>query len=207
MDEHPQLTQLLNRLRSGDAEAQRAFEDEVYQRLRKIASGAMRRERSNHTLQPTALVHEFMAHLYENEPPAWADREHFYNAAARKMRLLLVDHARKHKSAKHGSGAIGLELKEGHAIQWDNPEHVLALEEAMTKLEQRFPKESRVMELSAYAGLEDDEIVELTGTSRATVQRMKRFSRAFLAKHLLGAPDPKLFKKAAPDRPPDNSQK
>jgi RNA polymerase sigma-70 factor, ECF subfamily len=180
------LTQLLNRLGNMDPEAERAFEKEVYGRLKRIAASAMRDEKAGHTLQPTALVGEFMAQLFDKTLPAWESRMHFYKVAAIKMRTLLVDHARKKRAAKRGEGKKTVLLEDFHALNWQDPDHVLAYEEAMAQLEHHYPDVGEILSLSVMAGLSDDEIADGMKISRATLQRRKKLGRAFLAKRMIG---------------------
>lgn len=182
-----QLTVYLNKMHQGDPEAQRLFEQEVYDRLRRMAAKAMSGESAN-TLQPTALVHEFMMGLLEKSRVNWESRGHFYKTAAISMRHLLVDAARRKKAAKHGGGNLVPLLDNLNSLVWEDPDHVLAFEQAMSELEARFPEEAEVLTLTQFTELDDSELAEILDCSRATIQRRKKLARNFLAKRLLNAP-------------------
>jgi len=186
-DSNQELTHYLNRLKAGDPDAQRLFSEEVYDRLRRIAAKAMSGE-GGQTLQPTALVHEFMLGVLEKDQATWESRGHFYKTAAISMRHLLVDSARRKRAVRHGGGNLVPIVDDLNSISWEDPDHILAFEEAMIELEKRFPEEAEVLSLAQFAGLEDAQIGEMLDCSRATVQRRKQLARSFLAKRLLHAP-------------------
>jgi len=187
-DSNEQLTVYLNKISQGDPEAHRLFEQEIYDRLRRIAAKAMSGESAN-TLQPTALVHEFMVGLLERSSVNWESRGHFYKTAAISMRHLLVDAARRKRAAKHGGGNLVPLIDNLSSLVWDDPDHVLAFEQAMSKLEARFPEEAEILTLTQFTDLDDEELAKILGCSRATIQRRKKLARSFLAKFLLNSPE------------------
>lgn len=176
------LTQLLIRWRSGDDAALDELMPLVYGELRRLARAKMRGERRDHTLQPTALVHEAFARLV-NLGIDWKDRAHFLSMAARLMRQVLVDHARGHRALKRGRGALRVSLRDADAVVEACPE-LLDLDEALDRLRQHDPRASRVVELHYFGGLRYREIAEVLGLSEATVDRDMRFSRAWLLRQL-----------------------
>ena len=178
------ITRLLNRWTDGDPTA---FEDLlplVYDILRKLADHYMRRERPNHTLQPTALVHEAYLRLSGDES-GFNSRVHFYGAAAQVMRRILVDHARERRAGKRGGAFEVLALQEQvdgaiGGVSFD----ILALDEALDRLGRIAPVKVQVVELRYFGGLSIDETAAFLGISSATVKRHWSFARAWLYRAL-----------------------
>ena len=169
-------TALLSRVRAGDRDALERLFTLVYDELRRLAEGQLRREAVGHTLQPTALVHEVFLRFADAEVPA-ADRRHFIGIAARAMRQVLVDHARKHVAAKRGGGRVRTTLAgEELALELD-PVEMLDLDRALESLDER---QRRVVELRFFAGLEEREIGEVLGVTERTVRRDWVKARAWL---------------------------
>ena len=176
------VTQLLLRWREGEEEALEELMPLVYEELRRLARLKMRDERRDHTLQPTALVHEAFERLVDLRLE-WQDRAHFLSMAARLMRRILVDHARAHRAAKRGQGAVKVSLHEGDAAAEPCFE-ILGLNEALERLQQQDARPSRVIELHYFGGLSYREIAEALRLSEATVDRDMRFARAWLLREL-----------------------
>jgi RNA polymerase sigma factor (TIGR02999 family) len=175
------VTALLEQARGGDVGAYDRLLPLLYAELRTVAQRYMRRERPDHTLQPTALVHEAFLRLVGGSPGAFEDRGHFLRAAAQAMRRVLVDHARARNASKRG-GALRVTFDEGAAAE--QPVDILVLDDALDRLAAAEPRWARVVELRFFAGLEVPEVAEVLGTSTATVKRDWRFARAWLAREL-----------------------
>lgn len=174
------ITVLLQRVAAGDPRADAELLPLIYDELRRIAAHHLARERAGHTLSPTALVHEAWMRLAGDASFAPEDRRQFYAVAARRMRQVLVDHARQRDSAKRGGGQSPVTLDgladERGAVSVD----VLALDQALEQLDALDPRKTRVVELRYFAGLEMAEIADVLGISRATAQRDWDVARAFL---------------------------
>lgn len=156
----------------------------VYRELRDLAAAYMRRERSDHTLQPTALVHEAWMRLAEQRPPQWKDRMHFFGVAALIMRQVLVDFARRHRSHKRGSGRqIQLDSRLPLAASAAAADF-LALNGAIEKLQAWDARKARVIELRYFGGLKRDEIAETLSLTLPTVKRDLSVAEAFLRREL-----------------------
>lgn len=160
----------------------------VYDQLKAIAGARMRGERTGHTLQATALVHEAYLKLVGDREVSWQNRAHFFAAAAEAMRRILIDHARKRKSEKRGGGAARVPITVVDLAAESDPDQILALEEAMTRLQGEDPRAAQIVNLRFFAGLSVDETTEATGLSRRTVMREWAFARARLFELLEGGP-------------------
>jgi RNA polymerase sigma factor (TIGR02999 family) len=163
---------------------------EVYAELRRLAQALTAPLRPGQTLQPTALVHEAYLRLVRNEDPGWEGRRHFFGAAARAMREILIEQARRKDSRKRGGGARRLELSEGLALIEPPADDLLALDEAIGQLQAEKPHLAEVVQLRYYAGLSVEETADVVGRSVSTVVREWRFARAWLAGRLGEAPSP-----------------
>ncbi len=148
--------------------------------LRRLARSYLDRESSNHTLQPTALVNELYLRLVGRRSMTWQNRAHFFAFAARTMRRILVDHARARKTAKRGSNVCLVALDEARERSAAPDVEVLALHEALKSLAAMDERQSRIVELRTFAGLNLDETAEVLGVSRATVSREWASARAWL---------------------------
>jgi RNA polymerase sigma factor (TIGR02999 family) len=180
MDTHS-LTLLLDRIRQGDEEAESRLIDLVYPELRRIARLHMRKEAAGHTLQPTALVHEVYLRIFGAAPVRVLDRAHFFALAARQMRRILVDHARARQAAKRGGDAVKLPIDAGAADPASaGTEDVIAVDEAIEKLEQLDPRAAKIIELRFFAGLTEKETAQVMGVSLSTLRADWRFARAWL---------------------------
>jgi RNA polymerase sigma factor (TIGR02999 family) len=182
-----EVTRVLRRLHEGDREAVRALIPLVYDELRTIAAAALVRERTGHTLQPTALVHEACMRLLGDEPGPWHDRRHFYRAAATVMRYILVNHARDRKRLKRGGGRQRLPLDDAMAVYEDRAIDLLALDEALVRLESVNARSVEVIELRFFAGLTIEETANVLGVSRRTVEVDWSHARAWLLREMTPA--------------------
>jgi RNA polymerase sigma-70 factor, ECF subfamily len=189
------VTRLLGAIREGDRSALERLIPVVYDELRDLAAHYIRRERSDHTLQPTALVHEAYMRLaghVEHHGADWRDRAHFFGVAARVMRQVLVDYARAHQAAKRGSGQARVTLSEGVRLVDDETVDLLALEVALTRLAALDADQARLVELRFFAGLTVEETAEVVGRSATSVKREWRAARAWLHRELSTSQTPPL---------------
>jgi RNA polymerase sigma-70 factor, ECF subfamily len=179
------LTALLARWQAGEADARDRAADVVYPELRRIAVAYLRRERADHTLQPTALVHEAFLRMAETGQLQFADRHRFFAFAAQLMRNVLVDHARAAVAEKRGGGAFTVSL-EGLDAGTDHlaAARLLDLHDALEKLAAHDARKARVIELRYFGGLTLEETAEMVGISVATAHREQRFAQAWLSKAL-----------------------
>ena len=183
----PDVTQLLGQWSGGDRAALDAMIPLVYDELRRIAHRHMAQERAGHTIQATALVNEVYLKMQNERGSAWKNRAQFFAVAAQMMRRILVDHARQHASAKRGGGAQQVTLDDAMLVSKDNANEMLAIDEALQKLEQLDQRKSRVAVMRFFAGLTVEETAEALAVSIETVARDWRFARAWL-RNELGAP-------------------
>jgi RNA polymerase sigma factor (TIGR02999 family) len=158
----------------------------IYKELRKIASARMKLERGNHTLQPTALVHEAYLRLADQPDSIWKDRSRILGLAAHAMRHILVDHARAHAAGKRGAGAVQVTLDEGVASSNESQVDILAVDEALTRLAEFDPRQAKVLEMHFFAGLTFEEIAVELGISARTIKRDWTMARAWLHGQLAG---------------------
>jgi RNA polymerase sigma factor (TIGR02999 family) len=178
------VTALLRDWRRGDEAALDRLMPLVYDELRQLAGSYLRRERAGHTLQSTALVNEAYVRLVERAAADWQSRAHFFGVAAQLMRQILVDYARTRRAAKRGSGEEKLALDEALDVPQRRPVDLLALDDALKDLERFDPRQSRIVELRYFAGLEIDETAEVLGLSAATVKREWSVAKAWLYRQL-----------------------
>jgi RNA polymerase sigma factor (TIGR02999 family) len=177
------VTRLLRKWQSGDAAALDEVTRLVYQELRRLAAAYMRRERADHTLQPTALVAEAYVRLC-GSAPSFDNRAHFLVIAARSMRRVLVDHARRHAAAKRGEAAIPVTLQD-ELLSTDRPEPLIALDDALAELGQVDERKAHIVELVYFGGLGQAEVADLLHVHHKTVARDLRLARAWLKSRLL----------------------
>ena len=145
-----------------------------------LAAAHLRGERSDHSLQPTALVNVAYLRLVGTHHPPWEDRAHFFRAAAEAMRRILIDHARKRSRKKRGGGRVQVSLSAVGPASWDEPDHVLALDAALRRLEEQDPRSAEVVQLRYFGGLSVQETAEALGLSERTVKREWAFARVWL---------------------------
>ena len=184
--EAQEVTRLLQSLNAGNREAVDALVPLVYAELRKLAAHYLKAEREEHTLQPTALVHEAFLRLVEQET-AWQNRTHFFAMAANLMRRILVDYARSHTAEKRGGEAEKIALEDAFVFVKERPSEMIALDEALNKLAKIDPRRSRVVELKFFGGLTTEEIAEVLKLSTDTVKRDWKFARNWLLRELAHA--------------------
>ena len=175
-----EVTRLLVAWSNGDRAALDRLMPLVYEELRRLARHYMSRERPGHTLQSTALVNEAYLRLVEQEGMRWENRAHFFGIAARLMRQILVEHARSRQAAKRGGGQYRLSLSKVDRVASRPDVNLLALDEALGRLEALDPQKSRIVELRYFGGLGIEETAEVIGVSPATVKRDWSMARAWL---------------------------
>jgi RNA polymerase sigma factor (TIGR02999 family) len=180
METSPDITQLLLAWSDGDNEALEQLTPLVYQELKKLAESYLRRERADHTLQPTALAHEAYLKLIDQRNVKWQNRAHFYGIAAQAMRRILVDHARARLAGKRGSGGAVVSLDEAIDVSDERADQLVALNGALETLAELDPSKSRIVELKYFGGMTLEETAEVLGVSRATVTREWRMAKAWL---------------------------
>jgi RNA polymerase sigma factor (TIGR02999 family) len=160
----------------------------VYRDLHQRARGYLRQERPDHTLQPTALIHEAYLRLVTDSPPEWNGRAHFYAVASRVMRQILVDHARRHQAGKRGSGVPGVSLDEALVPAQSESAELMALDEALQKLAAFDERKCKVVEMRYFGGCTVEETAEALGIAGITVMRDMRLAEAWLRRAMQGEP-------------------
>ena len=178
------ITQLLKKWSTGDEKALDQLMPLVYDELHRIAEAYLRRERREHTLQPTALVNELFLKFFDQNSMSWQNRAQFFGVAAQMMRRILVDHARKHYSAKRGGSRFAVSLKDIAVFGTQPDADLLALHDVLNHLEEIDPVQARIVELRFFGGLTIKETVEVMQISHATVEREWRTAKAFLKREL-----------------------
>ena len=178
------ITQLLMRWGDGDQSALDQLMPLVYDELRRLAGSYLRRERHEHTVQPTALVHEAYLRLVDQRQASWQNRAQFFGLAAKLMRNILVDHARERRAAKRGGDDYKLSLAHAEGFSRQPDASLLALDDALNDLAEIKPQHSRIVELKFVGGLTIEETAEVLGLSHATVEREWSFARAWLRREL-----------------------
>jgi RNA polymerase sigma factor (TIGR02999 family) len=181
-----EITRVLTQLKKGDKAAADELVPLVYPHLRSLASYYMRRERPDHTLQATGLVHEAFIRLLKQENLAWEDRNHFFGVAAGLMRRILVDYARAHRAGKRGGAERDLPLDEALVFAVQRSSELIALDDALKQLTEWEPRQSQIVELRFFAGLTEEEIADVLGISVRTVKRDWAAARAWLHGELGG---------------------
>ncbi len=166
--------------RGGDRDALDRLVPQVYGELRRVADRYLRGERSDHTLQPTALVHEAYLRLTGKERPQWRDRAHFFAVAAQVMRRILVDHARAHRADKRGGGALLVPLDESNLSASERTADLIALDDAIEALSRVDPRKARIIELHYFGGLSVAETAKVLDLSISTIVLDARLARAWL---------------------------
>lgn len=177
------VTRLLAEWSKGDRAALEALMPLVYSELRRVAGSYLKHEKSSHTLSPTALVHEAYLRLVTQKVP-WQSRAHFFSVAAQMMRRILVDHARSHRYAKRGGGAMTLSLDEALATAKEREIDLVALDDALQTLAKLDERQSRMVELRFFGGLSIEETSEVLGVSAPTVKREWASARAWLFREI-----------------------
>lgn len=178
------ITALLEGWSGGDREAAEILFPLIYDELRRMAAGYLRGQRPGHTLQPTALVHEAYCRLVEQKDWGWRNRRHFYAIAAKMMRRILVDHARRDLYVKRGGGLNRVPMDELREPGWERAPDLIALDDALKSLEQFDPRKSRIVELRFFVGLDLRQTADVMGLSTATLSRHWAAAKAWLYREL-----------------------
>jgi RNA polymerase sigma factor (TIGR02999 family) len=186
----PDVTRLLLSWSQGDQAALDELMPLVYDELRRLASAYLRRERSNHTLQSTALVHEAFMRLVNQQEVQWRNRAHFFAIAAQMIRRILVDYARAQHTEKRGTGSVKMELDEAMAAPLESgfDLDLLALNDALEQLSYLDARQSRIVELRFFVGLSIEETAEVMNLSSATIKREWNTARAWLFREMTRHP-------------------
>jgi RNA polymerase sigma factor (TIGR02999 family) len=185
MDFDPKsITQLLGEWNAGDPAAGQEVVELVYSELRRLAAHYLRDERQDHTLQPTALVHELYLKLFSNEPVAWKDKGHFLAVASRQLRRIIVDYARTQGAQKRWGNQARVSFEDARAVYVGADAGLLDLDQAIDRLSDLDARAAQIVELRYFGGLTEDEVAEALDISRATVKRDWDFARTWLLKEL-----------------------
>ncbi|MBZ0267831.1 sigma-70 family RNA polymerase sigma factor [bacterium] len=200
MTDSPDVTTLMERARQGNAQAAADLLPIVYEQLRASAAKGMASERADHTLQPTALVHEAYLRLVGSAPVAWEGRAHFYAAAAEAMRRVLIDYARARKRTKRGGDWQRVTLDGLDPAEKATPiEEIVSVDQAIRRMEVRDPRMAQIVRLRFFAGLEVRDVAQALGITDRTVRRDWAVARAWLYRALSEERGPD---DADPDAPP-----
>lgn len=170
--------------RQGDAQATELVMSTIYQELRRLAAHYLRQERPDHTLQPTALVHELYLRLCASEPVEWQNRAHFFAIAARQLRRILINYARDRQAAKRGGARVKISLSQVQGLADYREEDLLEIHEALERLGALDARAAQVVELRYFGGLTEKEAAAVLGISTATLKRDWDFARAWLLRQL-----------------------
>jgi RNA polymerase sigma factor (TIGR02999 family) len=182
------VTRTLSAIEQGDPQAAAQLLPLVYDELRKLAAARLAQEKPGQTLEPTALVHEAYLRLVGGEEREWDSRGHFFAAAAEAMRRIVVETARRKKRAKHGGGRERVEVELADLPTRLPPDDLLALDEALQRLEQLDPVKGRLVTLRYFAGMTIEQAAEALNISRVTAHRYWTFARAWLHQQMTGGP-------------------
>ncbi len=184
------ITHLLARWAGGDRSALDSLTPIVYAELHQIAGGYLRRERGNHTLQPTALVHEAWMRLVKQDSAGFANRKQFFGLAAQLMRQVLVDHARAVNADKRGAGVPRSPIDDSLPAAQGTLEEFLALDEALTQLAAANPRKAQIIEMRYFGGLNVEEVAGLLDVSIATISRDQKTAEAWLSQAMAAERQP-----------------
>ncbi len=180
-----EVTRLLVDWQHGDKAALDDLMPLVYHELRRLAASYLKSERRNHTLQPTALIHEAYVRMVDQALPEWQNRAHFFGVAARLMRQILVDHARTRGATKRGGEHARISLDDAPPVfTHDDAASLLMLDEALTRLAEFDERKSRVVEMRAFGGMSVEDTARILGVSEPTVKRDMRLAQAWLRREL-----------------------
>ena len=179
-----EVTQILQNWSGGDSEAPARLMPFVYDEMRRLARVFLAKERGNHTLQPTALVHEAYVRLVDQTRVNWQNRAHFYGIAASMMRRVLIDHARAHVTDKRGGATIRLSIDDVQVPVEERAAALLDLDEALERLKEMDERKCKIIEMRFFGGLSDEEIAEALGVSTRTVLRDWKTARLWLYREL-----------------------
>jgi RNA polymerase sigma-70 factor (ECF subfamily) len=178
------VTRLLNRLAEGHAGAAEELWSIVYAELRRLADGCLKNERAGHTLEPTALVNEAYIRLCEGQGHEWRSRAQFFGVAARAMRRILTDHARRRQAAKRGGGRRRLPLAEANTPLMHRDGDLVALDEALTRLASLDSQLAELVELHFFGGMTFDEVARTLNVSTITAKRMWKMAKGWLHREI-----------------------
>lgn len=178
------ITQLIAQVRRGDEAASEDLFRRVYRELRHLAAYYMRSERRDHTLQPTALVHEAYLRLIDQRDLPGESRAHFFGVAASVMRRILIDHARAHRADKRGGRDVKVPLDEAPALAAENLGYLIEVDQALERLAALDPRQARIVELRFFGGLSIEEIANILDIGPRTVDRDWRLAKAWLRSEL-----------------------
>ncbi|MCW5554802.1 MAG: sigma-70 family RNA polymerase sigma factor [Verrucomicrobiae bacterium] len=181
------VTQILDRVQQGDPKAADQLLPLVYEELRKLAVARMANEKAGQTLQPTALVHEAWLKIAGNGQEHFANRRHFFKAAATAMQQILIDNARRKQRLKHGANQVGEELHESRIAVAVPSEELLAVNDALAALAREEPEAAQVVQMRYFVGMTVPEIADALGLSPRTVDRHWAFARAWLKRTIRGS--------------------
>ena len=181
-----QVTRILVDWSGGDEDAPSRLMPLVYEELRRLARSYLQSERPDHTLQATALVHEAYLQLVDQETATWQNRAHFFGAAARSMRRILVDHARRHGAEKRGGGLQKLSFDEALDLAAERAVDLVALDDALQDLASFDQRQSDIVEMRFFGGLTNEEIAETLNISSRTIKREWRLAKAWLRREITG---------------------
>jgi RNA polymerase sigma factor (TIGR02999 family) len=181
------VTRMLVQWSNGEQSALDQLIPLVYDEMRQIAGRVLKRERRDHTLQPTALVHEAYLRLIDQRNVNWQNRAHFFAIAAQAMRRIIVDHARRHNALKRGGDNLKVELEAALLLPGASDVDVVKLDDALTALAAFDPQQERIVELRFFGGLSIEETAEVIGISPATVKRDWSMAKAWLHREIQNA--------------------
>jgi RNA polymerase sigma factor (TIGR02999 family) len=184
MSDTHEVTLLLVKWGEGNPQALDELTPLVYKELRQLASSYLRKERQGHTLQPTALVHEAYLRLVDQSKPSWQNRSHFFGVAARLMRQILVDFARRKQAGKRAGSRVKVSLDEALSFQHERSRDLVALDSGLNALEKLDPRKCKAVELRYFGGLSMEEIAQALDVSPVTVRRDLRMAEAWLLKEM-----------------------
>ena len=184
MPEKPDITVLLNDLTGGNRTIVDALLPEVYDELRRIAARQLMGERRDHTLNTTALVHEAYLKLVRQDKSDWKNRAHFFGIAALAMRRILINYANQRLAEKRGGGVASVTFDDSLAPREARAEELIALDEALSRLEKLSERQAKVVTMRYFGGLKQAEIAEALGVSEPTVRRDWQFAKAWLTREL-----------------------
>ena len=179
-----EVTRIIRAITSGKADATHQLLPLVYSELRQMALHRLAQERTDHTLQPTALVHEAYLRLVGSSDDSWENRAHFFGAAAEAMRRILIDHARTKKRAKRGGDAQRLELNDSVVPWLDRSDELLALDEAMQSLELLDRQKADLVKMKFFGGMTTEDAAKALGVSTRTAERHWAYARVWLCRHI-----------------------
>jgi len=179
-----EVTRILNSIEQGDPKAADELLPLVYEELRRLATAKMANEKPGQTIQPTALVHEAWLKLVASNEQQWQNRRHFFAAAAEAMRRILIDRARRRNRSRHGHGLLRVDLDEVDVAITTQDETLIAVDEALGRLEQDAPDRAALVKLRYFVGLSIPDAAKTLGISESTAKRQWTFARAWLFREL-----------------------